>query len=81
MPVLREGDAPPDEFLASWAEFLEECVKRNIKLSDRRWQRLKVEANDPCVKFALERDDTRPDSDFRVGLQLLVGLLDPDEDV
>jgi hypothetical protein len=80
LPVLQEEEAPPDEFLSDWAHFLEACVKRGIKLSDPRWQRLTVLSNDPCARFDVKDDKNRPDSDFRIGLQLLVGMLDPDEE-
>lgn len=82
MPELQEDEAPPDGFLADWAHFLETAVKRGVKVSDPRWQRLRILSNDPCVRFDIQNDDRRPDSDFRIGLQLLVGMLDPeDEDV
>jgi hypothetical protein len=80
MPTLQEDEAPPDGFLADWAHFLESAVKRGVKVSDPRWQRLTVVSNAPCVRFDIQGVNKRPDSDFRIGLQLLVGMLDPEDE-
>jgi hypothetical protein len=77
--VLERGEAPSSRFLEDWAGFLETCVRKGVALSDPRWQRVSVESNTPHSQFALEAGgDPGDDSDFRVGLQLLLGMLDPD---
>jgi hypothetical protein len=80
LPIVAEGESPPAAFLEDWARFLEACVKRGIKLSDPRWQRLAVASNSPSTRFTLEGDSERSDADFRIGLQLLVGMLGLDEE-
>ena len=79
MPVLKEGDTPPQAFLERWTHFLETCVKKGIKLSDDRWQRLSIVSNDPVVRFDLGAPESKADEDFRIGLQLLVGMLGSDD--
>lgn len=80
LPVLNESEAPSSEFVADWAGFLESCVREGIELSDPRWRRLTVESNDPQTVFRLEAgEEGLQDQDFRVGLQLLMGLLDREE--
>ena len=77
LPSLRSGETPTGAFLAEWAKFLEDCVKKGIALSDERWQRLTLESRIPHVVFGLELGaSTAGDPDFRVGLQLLMGLLE-----
>lgn len=77
MPVLRKADSPTGDFLAEWARFLETCVKKGVGLSDARWKRVTIESNSPHSRFMLEAgSDSTSDEDFRVGLQLLMGLLD-----
>jgi hypothetical protein len=79
LPKLTTGDLPPTEFLAHWAKFLEDCVKSGLTLADERWQRLTVKTRSPYAVFSLERSsDASADPDFRVGLQLLLGLLERD---
>jgi hypothetical protein len=79
MPTLKTGESPSSGFLDDWAEFLETCVRKGIGLSDPRWQRVAIESNSPHSQFALEGGgDPSEDADFRVGLQLLLGMLDPD---
>jgi len=79
MPALSPGDSPSSEFLSDWARFLESCVKKGVELSDPRWQRVTIDTNTPHSHFTLDEAATDPssDEDFRVGLQLLVGLLEP----
>jgi hypothetical protein len=76
LPDLRSGEPPSADFLEEWAKFLEECVKRGITLSDERWQTLTLASRSPYAVFAIEKGTTSVvDPDFRVGLQLLMGLL------
>jgi len=81
LPSLRSGEVPTATFLADWAKFLEDCVKKGIALSDERWQWLTLESRIPHAVFALEQGgvSTAVDADFRVGLQLLMGLLEKRE--
>jgi hypothetical protein len=82
LPVLTAGQSPSGEFLAEWAQFLETCVRKGVGVSDPRWQRVAVESNAPCSRFTLEAaGETGSDEDFRVGLQLLLGMLDGKDDV
>ena len=77
LPSLRSGEVPTASFLVEWAKFLEDCVKKGIALSDERWQRLTLESPAPHAVFGLEQGaSTAGDPDFRVGLQLLMGLLE-----
>lgn len=80
MPALDPEEGPTSNFLADWALFLESCVKKGVVLSDPRWQRVTINSNTPHTSFTLEADDEGADADFRVGLQLLMGLLGRDED-
>ncbi len=77
LPVLKSGESPSSRFLEEWAGFLETCVRKGVVLSDPRWQHVTVESNSPHSRFALEAGggDPADDSDFRVGLQLLLGML------
>ena len=77
LPALKSGELPSAAFLAEWAKFLEECVRKGVALSDERWRRLTVKTKSPHTVFALEESTAvRVDPDFRVGLALLIGLLD-----
>ncbi|MEE9270861.1 MAG: hypothetical protein V3V49_11435 [Candidatus Krumholzibacteria bacterium] len=81
LPALKRGESPSGEFLADWARFLENCVKQDIPLSDPRWQRVGVQDKTTYTHFMLELDDEdRQDSEFRVGLQLLMGILGNEDD-
>lgn len=76
LPALKSGELPPSDFLDHWGRFLEDCVKTGIALSDDRWQRMTVRSKLPHAIFALDEISNQPaDPDFRVGLQLLMGLL------
>ena len=80
MPILEAPESATSEFLGEWAAFLEGCVKRGLGLSDDRWQRVAIESNTPHSRFTLDAaEDLSRDSDFRVGLQLLLGMLDRGE--
>lgn len=76
------GDAPSKrEDVSTWAKFLELCVKNGIKISDPRWRRLAFAQQKPVTVFELKASTSEPtDSDFRVGLQLLIGMLEEDAD-
>jgi hypothetical protein len=81
LPFLQNGESPSGEFLADWARFLELCVKEGVPLSDPRWKRVTVSSNAPHTRFDLESGESTPDDpDFRVGLQLLMGMLGDDEE-
>ena len=84
LPLLGQNETPDGEFLADWAKFLELCVKKGISLADPRWEQLRVEGETSHTHFALSATGTmsRSDEDFRVGLQLLMGMLadKPDSD-
>ncbi len=76
LPVLRGDERPASSAVAIWADFLENCVKRGVSLSDTRWQRVSIKEVAGCTAFVLEGGcDPPPDPDFRVGLQLLMGLM------
>lgn len=80
LPAVKPGELPPASFLAEWAKFLEDCVRGGVPLSDERWQRLTVVSREPQAVFSLEASsDTASDPDFRVGLQLFLGLLGEQE--
>jgi hypothetical protein len=75
LPVLDANTARDSRAVAAWAGFLEECVRGGIQLSDPRWKRLRVVQQAPVTKLALEGEDAPRDDEFKVGLQLLVGIL------
>ncbi len=81
LPALKTGDLPSSDFLGVWAVFLEDCVKSGIALSDDRWPRVKLKSSTPETVFMLDGpSDESADPEFRVGLQLLVGLLDEQDE-
>lgn len=77
LPVLDAGSARDSAVVAAWADFLQECVRRGIQLSDRRWQRLRVVRESPVTELDLEGEDDEArearDEAFKLGLQLLFG--------
>ena len=77
LPMLRADETPSGEHLSDWVRFLEICVKQGIPLSDDRWASVAMQQKDQHTRFWLDSpgDELRPDGDFRVGLQLLMGLL------
>jgi len=78
LPLIDESP-PSGDVISAWAGFLELCVKRGIKLSDERWARLMIEKQKPVTVFELQGSGGQaPDADFRVGLQLLMGMLGDD---
>ncbi len=81
LPVLKRQEDPTGDFLSSWARFLETCVKEGIPLSDPRWQRVGLSDDPAYSRFTLEADEgSEKDADFRVGLKLLMGILEDPED-
>lgn len=81
LPALKSGELPSSDFLGVWAMFLEDCVKKGIALSDDRWGRITVKSKNPFTVFMLEEPTGgEVDQEFRVGLQLLMGLLDEQEE-
>ena len=75
LPVLGAAELSGDD-IARWAHFLELCVKKGFSLADPRWRRLTVTKREPHTIFSLEGGlEAPPDTDFRVGLQLLLGGL------
>ena len=78
LPVIDESP-PSGDTISAWAEFLQLCVKRGIKLSDTRWARVTIDSHKPTTVFELQGSSgDRSDPDFRVGLQLLMGMLEKD---
>ena len=81
LPMIGDTQSGGDE-VSAWAEFLELCVKKGIKMSDPRWRRLAVARQKPVTVFELQGPSSGPtDTDFRVGLQLLIGMLEQDQDL
>ncbi|UCG53665.1 MAG: hypothetical protein JSW58_08960 [Candidatus Latescibacterota bacterium] len=81
LPILTKGELPPSDFLDDWAKFLESCVRKGITLSDDRWLRVAVASKSPHAVFSLDEEGHESvDPDFRVGLQLLMGLLEDQND-
>ena len=74
LPPLAE---PSSETLRVWGAVLEACLRKGISLSDRRWGQVSVASRAPVTAFHL--DTARPaqddDDDFKLGLQLLMGML------
>jgi hypothetical protein len=80
---LERPALPPEEVsadaLAAWAALLEGCVKHGVKLADDRWSRVVIKQDKPVTVFALDGTrSTAPDSDFRIGLHLLMRILEKD---
>lgn len=78
LPVIDESP-PSEKAISAWAEFLKICMKHGIKLSDPRWERVTIGKHRPVTVFELQGVSSEPpDTDFRVGLQLLMGMLEQD---
>jgi len=77
LPMLQKDEMPSGDYLTDWVRFLEICVKQGVSLSDERWASVAMEQMDKHTRFWLDSpgDEPRTDQDFRVGLQLLMGLL------
>lgn len=81
LPAFEPGVAPDGKTLSIWAAFLQDCVRGGIRLSDERWSRLTVERSAPVTVLALQPSQVKePDKEFTVGLQLLMGMLERDEE-
>ena len=79
LPVIDESP-PSGDTIAAWAGFLQLCLKRGVKLSDPRWDRVTIQKHKPTTVFELEGGSVeRSDADFRVGLQLLMGMLEKED--
>jgi hypothetical protein len=73
-----QGEHPSGALLHAWARFLEACMQKGVDLGDPRWQHVALSEGAPYARFALQAAGRTPadkDPDFRVGLQLLLGLL------
>ena len=80
LPPL-EAEAPSADTLRTWADFLEICVRRGIRLSDPRWSQLAISRSIPFTVFELHGERAaESQDDFPVGLQLLMGLLEDRQD-
>ena len=77
LPMLRKDEIPSGDYLNDWVRFLEICVKEGVSLSDDRWASVAMEQGSEYTRFWLDSRDQEggSDEDFRVGLQLLMGLL------
>lgn len=77
-PVGSATESPTGALLDAWARFLEACIERGVDLGDPRWQRVALGEATAHTEFTLEATQDGPgdsEADFRVGLQLLLGLL------
>ena len=80
LPLLSRENAKDAEVVSEWAAFLEICLKRGIKLSDERWSRLNIKKQSPVTVLDIDHPVSTPEKpDFRVGLQLLLGMLEEEE--
>ena len=76
LPFPSPAEVPDGGAVARWAAFLEACVKAGIQLSDARWQQLTVVRHGSVVELELDPShNSDTDDEFKVGLQLLMGLL------
>lgn len=81
LPLLGPDETPDSDTVAAWADFLQACVKSGIQLSDPRWAQLKVVRRSPVTQLALEGGDMKGrDEEFKVGLQLLMGIFGASDD-
>ncbi len=79
LSVLTRDKPPSSEAITAWATCLEQCIKQGIELSDPRWQRVTIVSNKKFTTFAIEAGSEKvDDGEFRIGLQLLMGMLDED---
>jgi hypothetical protein len=82
IPLLTSDEPPTSEEITNWASFVESCVKRGVSMGDPRWKRVTIESRVPHTTFSLEGGcEEPPDRDFRVGLQLFLGILERDEEL
>jgi hypothetical protein len=70
------GPAAPDDprALQAWAAFLHACVARGATITDPRWQRLIV--SNGTLRLADTDPEEEESDDFRVGLSMLMSLLE-----
>jgi len=70
-----------DSYVDRWVSFMASCLRDGLALSDERWSRLVVRDSGPAIRFELAAGSPEEgrDADFRLGLQLLVGLLGTDK--
>jgi hypothetical protein len=81
LPLMEPDSTPDSDAVAAWAAFLQACVKSGIQLSDPRWSQLRVVRRSPVTQLALEAGDTKGrDDEFKVGLQLLMGIFGAGDD-
>ena len=81
LPLISEENARDADVVSEWAKFLEICLKNGIKLSDERWTRVNVKKQAPVTVLEIDRPVSKPEEpDFRVGLQLLLGMLEEEEE-
>ena len=81
LAVLSKNKPPSSEAVLAWATCLEQCIKQGIELSDPRWQRVTISSSKEFTTFALEEGvDEVDDGEFRIGLQLLMGMMGEYED-
>lgn len=81
LPLIDKDNAKDGNVVSHWAGFLEICLKRGIKLSDPRWSRVIIKKQKPVTVLSLDRTIPKPEKpDFRVGLQLLLGMLEQEEE-
>ena len=77
-PGRREADA-----IQAWAGFLRSCVERGVSVGDPRWRLLEIRRTAGRPRFALPEDDPPAtpgaESDFGVGLALLMAMLTRDD--
>lgn len=73
---LGSGSEISVEEMDRWATFLGWCMNEGISLADARWQQVRVAPAGGHSEFHLQvSEPVGHDSNFRVGLQLLIGVL------
>lgn len=80
LPLLNSENARNADVVSQWAAFLEICLKSGIKLSDERWSRVNIKKQTPVTVLEIDQPVSKPEEpDFKVGLQLLLGMLEQEE--
>lgn len=84
---LAAPAAPADPaVVAAWAELLRRCVASGVSIADPRWREVEIRVQGGTAQFALGKgtasDASGDETDFTLGLSLLVSLLGrkPDRD-
>jgi hypothetical protein len=81
LPSLDGSGRPDSKTVAFWADFLQACVRSGVELSDPRWAHLSVVRRGSATELALDPvDKPELDDEFKVGLQLLMGMLGGQDD-